>query len=360
MSTPIKEQSTSDRPLTAPSAMLPPPRVGEIAGAGPLVVTEGLTKSFDDRVVIKSLDLRLERGTILGLIGPSGCGKTTSVRLMTGLLKPDGGPDGGTVRVFGTPATELHAAQRAMIGYLPQTPALFPELSLRENLNFHASMYGLPLRRRRRINELLDWVELRDDMKTRVSHASGGMQRRLSLAATFVQDPVLAFLDEPTAGVDPILRAKFWERFRAMAGAGKSLVITTQYVGEAGECDVVGLLSDGELLLLDTPANLRRAAFSGEVVDVTLTRDPTDKEVQRIAASDFVIGDIERLQTAQIRIVVDSAERAIPDITTALDAIGLEAQEVGEHIVDYDEAFVRVVERHRALQAPATASEQPS
>jgi ABC-2 type transport system ATP-binding protein len=356
VSTPIKEQSAIEQPLTATSPMLPPPRVGEIAGAGPLVVTEGLTKSFDGRLVIKSLDLRLERGTILGLIGPSGCGKTTSVRLMTGLLKPDG----GTVRVFGTPATELHASQRTMIGYLPQTPALFPELSLRENLNFHASMYGLPLRRRRRINDLLDWVELRDEKRTRVSNASGGMQRRLSLAATFVQDPVLAFLDEPTAGVDPILRAKFWERFRAMAGAGKSLVITTQYVGEAGECDVVGLLSDGELLLLDTPANLRRAAFSGEVVDVTLTRDPTDKDIQRIAASDFVIGDIERLQTAQIRIVVDSAERAIPDITSALDAIGLAAQEVREHVVDYDEAFVRVVERHRALQPPATESEQAS
>jgi ABC-2 type transport system ATP-binding protein len=356
VTTPTKEAATIAQQSAAPRQMLPPPRVGDGGNAGPLVVAKGLTKSFDEREVIKSLDLQLERGTILGLIGPSGCGKTTTVRLMTGLLKPNG----GEVRVFGTQATELHASQRAMIGYLPQSPALFPELSLRENLNFHASMYGLPLRRRRRINDLLDWVELRDEKRTRVSNASGGMQRRLSLAATFVQDPVLAFLDEPTAGVDPILRARFWERFRAMAGAGKSLVVTTQYVGEAGECDVVGLLSEGELLLLDTPDNLRRAAFSGEVVDVTLARDPTDKEIQRIAASDFVIGDIERVQTGQIRIVVDSAEQAIPDIIAAVGAIGLEAREVREHVVDYDEAFVRVVERHRALQASETPSEDAS
>ena len=356
MTTPIKEAATIEQQSSDQRQMLPPPRVGDVTSAGPLVVAKGLTKSFDGREVIKSLDLQLERGTILGLIGPSGCGKTTTVRLMTGLLKPNG----GEVRVFGTPATELHSSQRAMIGYLPQSPALFPELSLRENLNFHASMYGLPLRRRRRINDLLDWVELRDQKRTRVSNASGGMQRRLSLAATFVQDPVLAFLDEPTAGVDPILRARFWERFRAMAGAGKSLVVTTQYVGEAGECDVVGLLSDGELLLLDTPENLRRAAFSGEVVDVTLARDPTDKEIQRIAASDFVIGDIERLQAGQVRIVVDKAEQAIPNIIAAVKALELEAREVREHVVDYDEAFVRVVERHRALQAAESPSEPTS
>jgi ABC-2 type transport system ATP-binding protein len=357
VSTPIKEQPVKEQPAVeqrsmAPRQMLPPPRAGEAVGSGPFVVAEGLTKSFDGRDVIKALDLRLEQGTILGLIGPSGCGKTTTVRLMTGLLKPTQ----GTVTVFGTPATRLSSRQRAMIGYLPQTPTLFPELSLRENLNFHASMYGLPLRRRRRIRDLLDWVELRDRMSTRVSDASGGMQRRLALAATFVQDPALAFLDEPTAGIDPILRVKFWERFRAMTATGKSLVITTQYVGEAGECDVVGLLSDGELLLLDTPANLRRAAFFGDVVDVTLGHDPTDAELQRIATCDLVTGAVERLHPRMIRIVVDDADQAERDIGDVLGALGLEVRDVREHVVDYDEAFVRVVERHRQRQAVESAA----
>src|SRR5699024_3109436 len=152
-----------------------------------------------------------------------------------------------------TPATRLSAVQRRDIGYLPQVPALFPDLSLAENLSFHASMYGLPVRRRARLRNVLEWVELWNDRRTRVSNASGGMQRRLALAAAFVHDPSIAFLDEPTAGIDPILRERLWDRFREMRDAGKTLLVTTQYVGEAAYCDKVGLLSDGELLVFDTP-----------------------------------------------------------------------------------------------------------
>lgn len=302
-----------------------------------------LTRSFDDQQVIHPLDLEIEPGTILGLIGPSGCGKTTTVRLLTGLLAPTS----GTATVFGRSADALTASDRARLGYLPQAPALFPDLSLAENLSFHASMYGLPFRRRRRLDQLLDWVELSDHRGKRVADASGGMQRRLALAAAFVHDPDVVFLDEPTAGIDPILRDKLWGRFREVAEHGKALVVTTQYVGEAGQCDLVGLLSDGELLLLDTPSNLRRAAFDGEVVDVRLERPLTDEELQRLGENSFVVGDVERIGPTEIRIVVDDADRAMTDIDSAVSALGARVVEMDEHIVDYDEAFVRVVERHR-------------
>ena len=313
-----------------------------------------MSKSFDDREVISELDLEVPRGSIVGLIGPSGCGKTTTVRLMTGLLRPTS----GDVTVFGVPAHELSARQRTRIGYLPQTPALFAELSLRENLNFHASMYGLPLRRKRRINELLEWVELSEHRSTRVSDASGGMQRRLALAAAFVQDPALVFLDEPTAGIDPILRAKFWERFREMAGAGKTLVVTTQYVGEASECDLVALLSDGELVLLGTPEQLRRAAYEGEVVDVITVNEATDDQIAKLAATDFVVGSIERVDRRQLRMVVDNAEQAVANLSRALTSVGLEAADMWEHDVDYDEAFMRVVQRHRDANQIDSATEE--
>lgn len=302
-----------------------------------------MTKRFDGADVIKDLDLTIERGAIVGLIGPSGCGKTTTVRMLAGLLSPTE----GTIELDDRPAGQLTAAERTSIGYLPQSPALFHDLSLWENLSFHASMYGLAFGRRKLLRSLLEWVELDGDRSKRVSEVSGGMQRRLALAAAFVHDPSIVFLDEPTAGIDPILRDKFWQQFRALGSEGRTLVVTTQYVGEASHCDLVGLLSDGELLMLDTPTNLKRAAFGGEVLDVTLASRPTDEEIDRLSQLPFVVGSIERTDDAGLRIVVDDADDALLQITSCLQEIGLELDDAAEHAVDYDEAFVRVVERHR-------------
>jgi ABC-2 type transport system ATP-binding protein len=313
-------------------------------GGGGVVEARQLTRSFDDVTVVKSLDLSIERGSIIGLIGPSGCGKTTTVRLLTGLLRPSS----GEALLGGTPAAELSATRRRDLGYLPQIPALFPELSLWENLSFHASMYGLPLRRRALLRSMLEWVELDEHRHKKVSEASGGMQRRLALAAALVHDPEVVFLDEPTAGIDPILREKFWEHFRGLAESGKTLLVTTQYVGEAAYCDCVGLLSDGELLLFDTPANLRRAAFDGEVLDVNLRRPATDTEIARLEQLPFVVGSIEREGSTGLRVVVEG--EVLEELRQRLVEVGLDVESVDEHVVDYDEAFVRVVERHRSAQ----------
>ena len=316
---------------------------GTGSGAAGLVTARELTKRFGDTEVVRRLDLDIEPGTILGLIGPSGSGKTTTVRLLTGLLAPDC----GRATVFDTPATELSGAERARIGYLPQVPALFPELSLAENLSFHASMYGLPFRRRERMDQLLDWVELGEHRRKRVADASGGMQRRLALAAALVHDPEVVFLDEPTAGIDPILRERLWERFRQRASKGATLVVTTQYVGEAGQCDYVGLLSDGELVLLDTPERLRRAAFGGEVADVRTSRPLSDAELASFVGARFVCGEPERVGPSTIRFAVDDLDAAGDAIRSAMTEVGVEVVEIDEHLVDYDEAFVRVVQRHR-------------
>jgi ABC-2 type transport system ATP-binding protein len=242
----------------------------------------------------------------------------------------------------------LSRRDRQEIGYLPQLPALFPDLSVWENLNFHASLYGVKLiRRRKRLRDVLRWVELDDARRKRVGTISGGMQRRLALAATFVHDPRLVFLDEPTAGIDPILRVKLWERFRELRDSGRTLVVTTQYVGEAVYCDLVALLADGELLMLDTPDNLRRAAFDGEVVDLT-TRSPVpDEVVAELAALPFVVGEPQRTGYLAVRLVVDHAAGALPKLQELLQSRQVEVVEAHEHIVDFDEVFVRVIERHR-------------
>jgi ABC-2 type transport system ATP-binding protein len=327
--------------------------MGTVPGAGrspdnlspAIVACRGLGKSFDDHAVVRDVGLEIQAGTIVGLIGPSGCGKTTTVRLLTGLYEPTT----GEAWVDGTPATELSHSQRARIGYLPQIPALFPELSMWENLSFHASMYGLRLRRKRRLRQLLDWVELTADRDKRVSAASGGMQRRLALAAAFVHDPTLVFLDEPTAGIDPILRAKFWEQFQELRNAGRTLIVTTQYVGEAAECDLVGVLSDGELVMLDTPANLLRAAYGGDVLDVELERMTPDLDVLRDV--DGVVGRPTAIGPTSWQVVVADSSAACPTVRDALEHAGAGNVEVRDHPVDYDESFVRIIERHRAATA---------
>jgi ABC-2 type transport system ATP-binding protein len=327
-----------------------------VRATSPIVLAEDVTKSFGDEPVIKGISLGIDRGSIVGLIGPSGCGKTTTVRLLTGLLEPTA----GRCEVFGTSSLELSAKQRQRIGYLPQIPALFPDLSLWENLSFHASMYGLRLRRRVRLRHVLDWVELLGDRRKKVREVSGGMQRRLALAAAFVHDPELVFLDEPTAGIDPILRAKFWEQFREMRDEGRTMCVTTQYVGEAAYCDYVGLLSDGELLMVDTPDNLRRAAFDGEVVDIELGRPAEPHELSELADIPGVSGQPEQVSPRTWRIVVEDADSTMERIGETLSRLGVPVVELNEHFVDYDEAFVRVIERHRSQLPPPTPAEAAS
>ena len=323
-----------------------------MVSAGDVTVScSGLSKVFDDERVVDDLDLAIAEGSIVGLIGPSGCGKTTTVRLLVGLLEPSE----GSATVWGTPSTRLSASQRQRIGYLPQIPALFPDLSLWENLSFHASMYGLRLRRRHRLHHVLEWVELDEHRDKKVREVSGGMQRRLALAAAFVHDPALVFLDEPTAGIDPILRNTFWEQFREMRDEGRTLCVTTQYVGEAAYCDHVGLLSDGELLLIDTPENLRKAAFEGEVVDIELSREVDPSEMTALSRVDGVLSGPELVSSRVWRLVVEDADEAIDRLDSELERSTLPIIETREHIVDFDEAFVRVIERHRS-----SAPDEPS
>ncbi len=314
-----------------------------------VIACRGLGKSFDGVPVVRNLDLRISSGRIMALIGPSGCGKTTTVRLLTGIYKPTT----GWAAINGTAAASLTDRQRQQIGYLPQLPALFPELSLWENLSFHASMYGLRLRRRKRLRQLLTWVELWEHRDKRIREVSGGMQRRLALAASFVHDPPILFLDEPTAGIDPILRAKFWARFRELRQSGRTIVVTTQYMGEAAYCDVVGLLSDGELLSVDTPDNLRRAAFAGDVIDVELVRRVGAEDLQAIRALDVVVAAPEEIEPRKWRIVVRNADVGQREVAVALERAGIPVVDMQEHSVDFDEAFVRVIERARRRSAPS-------
>jgi ABC-2 type transport system ATP-binding protein len=308
--------------------------------------TDQLTKEFGSTKALAGVDLTVPPGTVFGLMGPSGCGKTTLLRLLTGVYRPSS----GSAEVLGADPVRFSAAHRRRIGYQAQASVLFPHLSLRGNLSFVASLYGVPLaRRRRRLRETMEFVDLWRHRSTVLAHASGGMQRRLSLAATLVHDPELIILDEPTAGIDPILRERFWARFRTLRDAGHTLVVSTQYVGEAAHCDLVGVMADGGLVAMATPEELRRQAYGGELADV---RVPIDE--QRTARA--ILDRLPWVQEIILRhdrfsVVVSDGDQATVRINSALEEAGVSAVEVTPAVPDYDEAFVRLVRAHQPVQA---------
>jgi ABC-2 type transport system ATP-binding protein len=178
------------------------------------------------------------------------------------------------------------------------------------------------------------------------------MQRRVALAAALVHDPRLIFLDEPTAGIDPILRQRFWDHFRELRDDGRTLVVSTQYVGEAAYCDLVAVLAHGHLVTMDTPEGLRRRAYGGEMVDVTMPDPPPGELVNALARFPGVLGPVHRPDACTIRLVVDRSAEFIPQCLRWLEDNDLAAAACQEYAPDFDDVFVRLVEADRADTDP--------
>ena len=309
---------------TAPDEVLP-------------VVLEHVSKRLGNREALHDLSLEVHKGEVFALVGPSGCGKTTTVRLMCHLYWPTS----GTVRVLGHDHNNWPAAMRERIGYMPQTAALYPRLTVEENLRYVASLYGLaPRQRAERIAALLDLVELADARSTLAANLSGGMRRRVALASALLHQPELIFVDEPTAGLDPALRVRLWRHFRALREQGRALVVTTQYIDEADYCDRVAVLQAGRLLALGTPAALRRQAFGGDVLELR-SSDLTARSVRGLRRLP-VVREVEQQGLDTLRLVVEAARRAIPQLIAELARHGVSVESVSELRPSFDEVFLRL------------------
>jgi ABC-2 type transport system ATP-binding protein len=304
------------------------------------VTARDLTKRFDADAGVFDVDIDISGGEIVALIGPSGSGKTTTVRLMTGLLTPDS----GQVTVFGEEPGKFTSATRGRIGYMAQDSVFFPDLTMRENLNFAASLFGVPLRRRRRLDQVVEMLGLAEAIDRPLRDVSGGEKRRLSLAAALIHEPDLLFLDEPTAGIDPILRRNFWEHFEFLADKRVAMLVTTQYVGEAEYCDYVGVLAAGRILALETPEELRRRAYGGELFDVELTTPPTPGDVDRLARSPGV-QSISWLDDHTVRLVVEDAGAMSSTVVEWAGQAGLEIERSETYLPPFDDVFVEIVSR---------------
>ena len=321
------------------AAALHPPLHAHPTGGDVAATARGVGKSFGERDVLKDISFDVPRGSIFGIIGPSGGGKTTMIRLLLGVLRPTT----GELRVMGREPEKFRRRDRERMGYLPQLFALFPELSVLENINFAASVYGMGwFHRGRQVREALDFVELWDARTRTASNLSGGMQRRLGMAATLVHNPQIIFMDEPTAGIDPVLRAKFWDHFRELREEGRTLIVTTQYVTESEYCDQIVVLKNGRLVAYGEPEEVRQQAMGGEVV--TVAGPELGRRAIETIQSVSSVRNVRRLPDGTLEVIVDAAGTAVPDLLEALRGAGVEVESIDEQHPTFDDVFVRLME----------------
>lgn len=226
---------------------------------------EAVNKSFGKKQVLFDINLNVNYSQILGLLGPSGSGKTTLVKIIAGVDTATK----GNVFLLGEKMPKLSTMGR--IGYMAQSDALFGELTAEENLNFFASLYGLKgSKKKLQINEVMEIVGLTDDFKKQVKKYSGGMKRRLSLAIALIHKPPVLILDEPTVGIDPVLRKSIWNELYNLKKDGATIILTTHVMDEALYCDSLGMIRGGRIIAEGTPAQLLKATSSETLEDAFL------------------------------------------------------------------------------------------
>jgi ABC-2 type transport system ATP-binding protein len=226
---------------------------------------ENVSKQFGNKVVLQDISLQVPKAEIFGLLGPSGSGKTTLVRMIAGIDDPSQ----GEVYVLEQRMPKLEMMSK--IGYMAQSDALYNELTALENLEFFASLFGLSgSKRKQRIYEVMELVNLTEHLKKQISSYSGGMKRRLSLAISLLHEPGILILDEPTVGIDPVLRRTIWKELEQLSARGTTILVTTHVMDEADKCHRLGMIRDGKLTAVGTPAELKQATSSTTIEEAFL------------------------------------------------------------------------------------------
>ncbi|SFC91950.1 ABC-2 type transport system ATP-binding protein [Bacillus sp. OV322] len=227
------------------------------------IQVSNVSKSFEKKTVLKDITLTIPTGEICCLLGPSGSGKTTMIRLMIGAIAADN----GTIHYEDVKMPNMNMLKK--IGYMPQNDALYDDLSAEANLRFFAGLYHLDkVQLEKRIDEVLYLVNLAEYRKKLVKNFSGGMKKRLSLAAAILHSPEVLFLDEPTVGIDPVLRRTIWDQFQEIKKSGTTIIVSTHVMDEVTECDKAALIYNGSLIQYDTVKNLLNKTESGRVEEL--------------------------------------------------------------------------------------------
>ncbi|HLG75795.1 MAG TPA: ATP-binding cassette domain-containing protein [Ktedonobacteraceae bacterium] len=293
-----------------------------------------LVKTFGAFRAIDHLSLTVRQGEIFGLLGPNGSGKTTTVNIIAGLLQPTS----GMVRIFGHDILESTDQVRRLLGVVPQETSLYEELSAWDNLEFHYDLFGLPAKQKcARISAILELVQLVDRKHSRVGTFSGGMKRRLALGRALLHDPQLLYLDEPTLGVDVQSRNALWTHIRSLRDAGKTILLTTNYLEEAEAlCNRLAIIDHGLLIAIDSPEHLRQN-YGGSTITITTRPSSLDLTPLKELAS----VDAAYQNGSQLTIHSRGAEAPVAAIFNIL-ASQCEILDVSFHSASLDEVFLRL------------------
>jgi len=303
------------------------------------VSVKELSKKFGKFVAVDKVSFDIPEGEILGLLGPNGAGKTTTIRMLCGLLKPDS----GSANALGYDVAKNPEEIKKRIGYMSQKFSLYNDLRVEENLDFYAAIYGISQasERKKRVDELLEIAGIKDFRRELTKNLSGAWRQRVALSCAIIHDPKMLFLDEATAGVDPLARRSFWDLIYQLAGRGISVLATTHYMDEADYCNIIAMMYQGKIVALAGPDEIK------EQQPGVLVHIETDKPVE---AQEFLTEDNtvinSSVQGVQLHVTVPD-EQAIPNLRARLDQAGFAVHALEVIQPSLEDAFTAIVQRER-------------
>jgi ABC-2 type transport system ATP-binding protein len=299
---------------------------------------EGLTKRFGERVAVEQLSLAVAPGESFALVGPDGAGKTTTMRLLVGIMDPDG----GSAEVLGLDPVTQGDQVREHIGYMPQRFGLYGDLTVMENINFYADLYRVDKETRAtRVPELLGFSGLAPFTDRLAANLSGGMRQKLGLMCALIHRPQVLFLDEPTFGVDPVSRREFWHILYQLLKTGITIFLSTAYMDEAERAHRVGLMHQGRLLVADAPQTIK-SGFAGELLEV---RAEDLRAARRIIEADPAARQVLAMGD-RLMVTVDDRTAAQKILTQALEKAGLGGVSLAPAEPTLEDLFVQIVRQH--------------
>jgi ABC-2 type transport system ATP-binding protein len=308
--------------------------------AEPAVVTRGLTKRFGKIVAVDHLDLTVRSGELYGFLGPNGAGKSTTLRMLCGILEPTEGEG----HILGIDLSRDPERVKSSIGYMSQRFSLYDDLTVLENLTFYARVYMVPRAERApRIERMVRLADLGGRERQLSRQLSGGYRQRLALACALVHAPRLIFLDEPTAGVDPVSRRTFWALIRRLADEGTTILVTTHYMDEAELCDTLGFIYQGRLIAQGPPAQIKRDTFGRPVVEV----EAEDVRVATDALAEWpAVEEVVRLG-ARLRLILAPGGPAAEGVRAYLTERSVAVRSARDVEPSVEDLFVSFVDKER-------------